>query len=537
MPFPVVPPSAELQGQFNNATASGDPAAVSALKDSAVGTTLVGDINNSVQVMDRAAAPVRRILEAADNKGGIATPQGRLAMADAVNVESQLKDWQQLHQPLSFGKALVNAALGVPDPWKSATYGRKETRMIYDQNGDGAFATFYQNNPNTPAYVIDPRTNTIVPPKEYEARGFQKYTSPAESPFAQAQGEVFKANLIGLNETKGLANINSAVGSQLSTLARQLQTDSETLATRYGLDNDTLNELSGLTNRLLTDDTKISNSLQNLTQGTTSESRSRSAKELSEVGAFGNLKIVGTDAKGQFIGEDGKTYSASDLTSKAQNFLRSRDRSTQISQARAELVNSTYYKSLPDAQAKTLAENMFANVVRMKELTDRLQKENKTLPFVTLDVPFQKGQPYQVGIANAIVQEANAEHMVAFGRFMDKEYERNRANPPSRGQLEAAYTRTPGFQEINAKAAQRIKEVEGKTFGTTPVKVTVGAASPETVPAAPAPLPGAEAPTPAVTGGAAQPQRTQDRSVTRNRPAPTTNHSSSFLESLKGNKK
>lgn len=525
MPFPVVPPTPGLEAQFNAATAEGDIDAVRGLKDAAAGTSLVAQLDQSARTMERAAAPVRRVLEASDAKGGIETPAGRLAAADALKVQSQLKDWDSLHTPTSIVQGIANRFMGVPDPWKAATRGTKQARIEYDEQGRGAYSVYYQNNPNTPAYVIDPDNKTVITPDEYERRGFQKFKDPAQSPFVQAQGAVFKANLEGLNNLKEKANRNSASGAALGTLSQQIEQAATELATRYQLPSKALDELSALTSKVLTDDTEISKSRQAMNQGQTTDSRRKGAEELSRMGVLGDVKIVGVNAQGQFVGSDNKTYTVADLNQMIDSNLSKRSRNERYEQARQQLVNSAIYRSLPDNESKTLADNMFNNFIRMHTITEDLRRDNAALPFVTLDVPFEKGQPYAVGIANSIVQQANAEHMIAFGKFMDQEYAKNKTNPPPKGQLEAAYTRSEEFKKINARAAERIQQVERTKFGT--VEATPSAVNSQDVGGtALAPM---TVETPEVPEKK-KPSKLPERSVVKKQAAP--DHAKAFLDSL-----
>jgi len=266
---PVVPPSAALKQQYDDATASGDIGAVKRLAPIATGTSLESDIKNSVGVMERSVAPMIKIVGAANSKGGVQTPEGRMAAA---------KEWQAVQPPTSMWKQIAGSLMGVPDAWKMGTTGRQESTIEYDKFGRGAISFYNQNNPKTPALVIDSETQQPLTPAEYTERGFGLYKDAASSPFAQGVGEVFKKNTAELSKSAARTNQSAAAYQDIGEKSKKAEAVWTSLAENYGLSNKTLNQIHSLTNKVMSNETAVSDAFAQTTRLQTHQRRTKSSK-------------------------------------------------------------------------------------------------------------------------------------------------------------------------------------------------------------------------------------------------------------------
>ena len=461
---PVVPPSAALKQQYDEATASGDINAVKRLTPIATGTSLEGDIKNSVGVMERSVAPINKIVSAANSQGGVQTREGRMAAA---------KEWQAVQPPTSIWKHIAGGLMGVPDAWKMGTTGRQESTIEYDKFGRGAVTFYNQNNPKTPAYVIDSETQQPLTPAEYTERGFGLYKDPSSSPFAQGIGEVYKKNSAELQKSSARTNQSAAAYQDIGDKSKKAEAIWTSLAENYGLSNKTLNEIHSLTGKVMSTETAVSDAFNQMTQGMTTDARRKGAEELRALtGGAAIPQIVDINAKGQFVGNDNKSYTAQDLAQKTQDYMRKNGLNAQYTQAKSELIKSALYQSLP-AEAKTQLELGLdltqAVHTRMNELRS---SELGELPFLTNNIPYRPGDPYQVAVIGSIFNQANTEKALAFADFFAKEAAKYPANkPPSAGQIEAAFTRSPVMKEINERYAKRIQDAESKRYPEGPSAV------------------------------------------------------------------
>lgn len=509
----VVPPSKTLKQQYDDATASGDINAVKRLSTVATGTTLEGDIKNSVGVMERSVDPLFKIVDAANKEGGIQTREGRLAAAD---------QWKAVQPPTSIWKQIAGGLMGVPDAWKMGTTGRQESTIEYDKYGNGAITFYNQNNPKTPAFVIDSETKKPLTPAEYMDRGFNLYKDPSSSPFAQASGEVYKKNTAELQKSAARTNQATAAYADIGEKSKQAEAIWTNLAKNYGLTNTTLNQIHSLTGKVMNTETAISDAVNQMTQGMTTDARRQGAEQLRALtGNAGIPEIASVNAKGQFVGTDGKSYTAQDLAQKTSEFMKKNGLNSQYTQAKDELIKSAVYQSLPSQEAKTqleLALDLTKAVhLRMNELRS---SEIGELPFLTNNIPYRIGDPYQVAVIGSIFNQANTEKALAFADFFAKEVAKYpEKKPPAPGQIEAAFARSPIMREINERYAKRIQDAENTKYPEGPAKV-------ESITAptiAGAPIQNVEKP---------KSEGVNSRKIKPASEAKTVNHAESFLSKL-----
>jgi len=461
---PVVPPSATLKSQYDAATLNGDIEGVKRLSTVATGTSLVGDIKNSVDVMERGVEPINKIVGAANSKGGVQTAEGRLAAVD---------QWKAVQPPTSIWKQIAGGLMGVPDAWKMGTQGRQESTIEYDKFGNGAIVFYNQNNPKTPALVVDSETQNPLTPAEYTERGFGLYKDASSSPFAQGVGEVFKKNTVELSKSAARTNQSAAAYQDIGEKSKKAEAIWTNLADNYGLSNKTLNQIHSLTSKVMSTETAVSDAVNQMTQGMTTDARRQGAENLRALtGNAGIPEIASINAKGQFVGTDGKSYTAQDLAQKTQDYMKKNGLNSQYTQAKAELIKSALYQSLPKEAKTQLELGMDLTQAVHTRMNELRSSEIGELPFLTNNIPYRPGDPYQVAIIGSIFNQANTEKALAFADFFAKETAKYPANkPPSAGQIEAAFTRSPVMKEINDRYAKRIQDAESKQYPDGPETV------------------------------------------------------------------
>ena len=460
----VVPPSSTLKSQYDAATKNGDTEGVKRLLTVATGTSLEKDINDSVKVMERNVEPINKIVGAANSKGGIQAPEGKFAA---------LKEWQAIQPPTSIWKQIAGGLMGVPDAWKMGTQGRQESTIEYDKFGNGAIVFYNQNNPKTPASVVDSETQKVITPAEYTERGFGLYKDAASSPFAQGVGEVFKKNTAELSKSAARTNQSAAAYQDICEKSKKAEAIWTSLADNYGLSNKTLNQIHSLTSKVMSTETAVSDAVSQMTQGMTTDARRQGAENLRALtGNAGIPEIASINAKGQFVGTDGKSYTAQDLAQKTQDYMKKNGLNSQYTQARAELIKSALYQSLPKEAKTQLELGMDLTQAVHTRMNELRSSEIGELPFLTNNIPYRPGDPYQVAIIGSIFNQANTEKALKFADFFAKEVAKYPADkPPSPGQIEAAFTRSPVMQEINDRYAKRIQDAESKKYQDGPETV------------------------------------------------------------------
>jgi len=479
-----VPPSSALQDRFDQATASGDVRAVKAIAPIAVGTTLEKAANESSKFMDSKLIPAGQIVQAAAEKGGISTADGRMAAAEAA--KKAIDGWKGMQPDTSFWTGVSRGLMGVPDAWKGMTQGQIVTRFESDKLGKFYNVSYAQNNPGTPFMVVDPETNQPLSPKEYAEKQFKLYPDAAANPFLQGIGETFKKNTSAYQTTAARTNQSAAAYTEIGKNAKDSEALLTDISSNYNLNNKQLNELAGITNKVTAKESSISDSINTLNSGTSTDSKREALEKLKSLGGNVGLEGFGINAKGQITDSTGKTVGTQDLTQKVQDYMKRNNLSSQYTQAKEDLIKSAVYQSLPtvEAKAKLLeAMNLIqSNHIRMNELKSTDLGE---LPFLTTSIPHKMGDPFQVGIISSIFDQANAVKAAAWSTWFAEESKKfPKDKPPVAGQLEAAFARSPVMAQINETFAKRIQEVESRKYpeavSESPVGTSVGGVSLET---------------------------------------------------------
>jgi hypothetical protein len=175
--------------------------------------------------------------------------------------------------------------------------------------------------------------------------------------------------------------------------------------------------LHAITNKVTSLETTISDSINTLNSGTTTDSKREALEKLKALGGNIGLEGFGVNAKGQIVDSTGKTVGTQDLTQKVKDYMKKNNLSSQYTQAKDDLIKSAVYQSLPTVEAKAnllKAMNLIqSNHTRMNELKTSDVGE---LPFLTTSIPHKMGDPFQVGIVSTIFDQANASKAAAYSR-------------------------------------------------------------------------------------------------------------------------
>jgi len=485
----AVPPTNVLQNSFDTAAANGDIAGAKRVMTLANGTTLAPEIQNSIKFMEKQVTPVIDIKQKADANGGVGTPTGNIAAADAI------KDWSKTQPETGFLKGLSASFMGVPDSWKLMTQGQVAPQQEYDKYGNGATVFYAQNNPKSPLYAIS-SDNKVISPKEYQDRGFGLFKDASSSPFVQASGSVYKKNAEAFQQTAARTNLSTAAYSDVAANAQKINENLNYFANNFGFTNEQLNQLHSITSKVMTSEQSISNAFNQMDQAIDNDSKRKALSNL--IGATGGVGIpegLHLGAKGQWEDSKGTSYSTQSLAQKVNDNMKKNGLSVQYSQAKNELKDSAVYQLLPTTQDKALLENTM-NLIESNHarINDVRGSDLGELPFLKVSIPMQKGDQFQVGIINNLFDMAKAEKASAWQDFLVKESEKFGDKPPTQGQLEAAFARTSAIPDsplskINAKYDALIKEAQSRKYPETGVSSvvspTIGGTSIEEKPKSP----------------------------------------------------
>jgi hypothetical protein len=445
----IAPPSSSLVQDYGSAGSAED---LYSLLPRATGTALAPRILRSAEVMTRASAPVADVLAVAEKKGGAGTAEGRIAIADAT-----INSFDKFQPETSFLKGLAAGMMGRKDWQNAASQGVIRPTQEFDRDGKGVVA-FYAQNSDVPIRVLDKSTGKELTMPEYEARGFGKYKSITDTPGYiddKKRTELYSENFV---KEQGAANVGAAVFPIIGENAKKYFDGLSNLR-NYGLSSQEINELHSMSTLNQSVSSAVSSALQEFRQANDSQSLNAAIDKINKVDAKAGLpKIVGIAGENTFKDANGNTFSKQDLMQKMSDFNSRSSQETQWTQNRDQIVKSAVYKKLETLGAKADFDNIL-NLQRSNELlkADYRSKYGEP-PVFASSLPYELGQPMKVGMANAVIDQANAKIAVAYQAFVDKET-RNGITPAP-GVLAAAFRRSGIPQSISKEYEKDLDAIQ-----------------------------------------------------------------------------
>ena len=391
-------------------------------------------------------------LTQANAKGGIATPESRMATADVI------KNTYNKYQPeTGFLKGLAQGLMGNPNWRNAATQGVIKPVQEFDKNGKGV-VSFYAENSDMPIRVIDKETEQDIPAKEYEKRGFRKYKNITDTPGYIEEKKRTELYTDTRAEESGAANVAAAVFPTIGENSSRIINGFSNLR-KYGLSDSELNDLQKATTRAQSISSAVSSAMQEFRQANETESLNKAIDKINQLDvSVGIPKIVGSIGKDTFKNADGTTITKQDLLQKMSDYSKKQSTENQLTQNREQIVKEAVYKKLEGLGAKA----EFDNILNLIEANERLKSSYKSkygeVPVFASSLPYQIGQPIKVGMANAIIDKANSEIANAYNNFFMEQTKDGVLTAP--GAISAAFRRSGIPSQIFSKYAAQIDEIQ-----------------------------------------------------------------------------
>jgi hypothetical protein len=450
--LPVVPPSASFRQETDAAFQSGDSKNLYSLLPAAQGTSYVPKILDAAKIVQDKTAPIEKILQQANDNGGVGTPKANIAIANAME-----QTWAQKQPEVGFIQGLAQGLMGNPNWRKAATQGVITSKPIFDQNGQGATG-FYAENSIEPIRVVESGTGREITPQEYEKRNFGKYTSFEQTPGYIQNNEIIKKNAEQFSNDLETANITAAVADTVAKNSKTIYNGFSQITKIPGtqLTKPELDELHSLSTRTGVNSQTLSQGIQTLNSVTDSDSFSRSKANLNNIGfSMGLPSIIGYDDKNGFKLENGSTISKSKLEQEMKNASSSAGQERAFTQNKQALIESKVYKKLP-YEAQVILENNLNLVAANEKLKNQYAAKFGSNPLFTETAPWQPGQPMSVGIANALTDEKNSRIANLYRSKID---EARKLGIPDRGSVFQATLRDPELTNTHDFYNKKINEV------------------------------------------------------------------------------
>lgn len=458
--YPVAPPSSSLQQDFESLRSTGNPEDLYSLIPRATGTAIAPRIVQNANVMAQQNAPVEAMLGVVDKKGGIQTPEGRLAAVDTFT---------KLQPETSVGKAFIQALSGNKDWRFSLNQGNIRPKRIYDKNGNEATAYMAENS-DLPIRVIDSATGNDISAQELDARSFGKYTQFEMNPGVRQNQIKAEESAKQYIKDVGNANTSDAVASTISNQSSKIfDIFKQIKDNNKGLTNDEMNDLYKYTTRGQTIGSSVSSAFNELKQASDTTSTNKALEKINSLGVNAGLPAVaGITQDNKLANKDGSSTSLNDFLQKVGSTSSANTSEQTFAQNYETLKKSIVYQKL-SPQEKQLMDNAM-NLQQSNERLKATHAESFTSnPVFGQSIPYELGQPMGVGMANALVDRMNAEIAAIVKEKMDVAGKGGAIPDP--GAVYAAVNRLPVVIGIREKYAAKINDIQA-TSESAPIKET-----------------------------------------------------------------
>lgn len=409
--------------------------------------TIPGAVSPQVAAEKR-AAQIQAIGQAADAKGGVNNPDGRIALLDAWKAEQpQNSGWKALGRLMMGDKQ--GAAL-------MAGLGRNYTKQQYGADGKPYISYFNEANPDLPLYSTDADGN-LISPEEYRKKAVGFYKSFEDTPAGKAQ-------IIETEKRKGAYELGNQVANVYaagSKPLRDLNQQAERLSMALGeLDSETLKNVVSYANKAYQQSSSYSRAAQDMRQGATGKQKSEAEEILKSASAHAGLPGVIGGAGGQKQGETKSGgESSSTLAQIMDNINNGTAAENAFKQGKEELLKSAWYGKLKPEQQRQLEQlyDTKAAIAKMEAKIAGAAKEQ--LPFLK-DTAMPSLMTHSSNMAlQSIVGQFNADAAEAYAEWRSK-LKFSADNLPSSGQLEKEFSESPIYEKLQDQYRDRLLAVE-----------------------------------------------------------------------------
>tara|TARA_R110000822_G_C15324349_1_gene494035 strand:- start:1221 stop:2870 length:1650 start_codon:yes stop_codon:yes gene_type:complete len=473
---PIAPPTSSLWQDYQ---AAGNSADLKALMPRAAGTSLEPQIQRSAEIMDSGSKPVQNIVETSNAKGGLQTAEGRVALADSLKTTLSQQEKEALNakniatftaaQPqVGIVKGVIAAMQGARNWQDIATQGAIRPAKEFDKNGKGAVVK-YAANSSVPTEAMDIETGMMMSMAEYDARGFGKYSDITKTFTFKEQEIKTKDNTENLVKDAAASNVGAAIFPIIADNSQKIY-DGFSGLRKFGLTDNEINKLQKMSTMTESVSSAVSSASQEFLQANDMTSLRNAIETVNKVGADAGLpKIVSINGINSFTDSNGNNYSKQTLLQRMTDVNSRSGKESQYTKNRELIIKDAVYQKLEGLGAKAEFDGIL-NLMKSNELLKAdYRKNHGESPVFASSIPYELGQPMKVGMANAIIDQANAKIAVAYQAFFDQQSKLGPA--PSKGAIAAAFIRQGIPQGIAAEYKEKLNAIQSSPDVETETKV------------------------------------------------------------------
>ena len=400
---------------------------------------------NSVDKTLKRSADYDGLTERIKAAGGIATPEQRVQFS---------KSLAEAQPETSVLKAIGQKLMGATDEQARmfATQGRIVPRVVYDANGEPIIAKFAENSP-IPVEAIDIKTGKPLDLNQWTDRKGGEFANYKDT-FGGQASKIQVERRAADNETEAaITTLKEAAAPQLYNLHKQQREAYAKLGTAAGLSSEELNQLASMSSGTATYSQSLSDAYNTMKQAQ-KDNNTKDALQKS-----GKLNWAAGVLSGAFNISKDKVNSvgSSELDQLYKNASSGQGLETGYSQTQKEAFNSAWYRRL-DGEGKKLIEDIFQ---RSKNIDQLNVQSTKAGDLLIAPTPYNPEILKQAGSGElqSALGEFNAEASDAFAKWR-KAQNFPASAMPTAGELQAAFTRTGTYKDLQKKYDSILDDVE-----------------------------------------------------------------------------
>ena len=385
----------------NDAMDSGDPKRIAAVAPLVQGSPIAPKLNSSLVQSAQAISPVQEAVDRSQQKGGLATPEGRITATDS------LKSFAGQQTEINVMRGIFMKMAGIPGGEKLITQGAIIPTTQIGSDG-GSVTAWMPSNGGRPTKVMDNKTGQYLTAEQYEAGNYGKYSSMENTPGYKTTNIGTEAAAKSHYDQLEAANRSSAV---LDAIDQNNENFVKPNAIALGatMSGQEFRDLFKQSNAVTSNRSALSQGVQSLSQEGSYTSYNSAIDQARNSGVVvGMPKIIGGDSSSGFKADDGKTYKIDQLDNMLKQYNSSASVEQQLSQNRDLIIKSAAFKRLDTPEKQ----QMYINMLNAIESNEKLKTSNAKilgeLPIISPSVPFTGEQHIGNIIANTIVDGVNA---------------------------------------------------------------------------------------------------------------------------------
>jgi len=468
VPPPTTPVASEVvqkpvvrdyAAEYRNAADSGNPAKMLDFANKARGSEFYDAAVSAADIMQKQGQEFDSYIKPILAKGGINTPQGRLAISNT---------WEAASQKPQIGRAIVETLLGNPNARLFVTGGTVKSQIKYDDAGNPIEQ--FTNELGRIVRATDLKTGREIGPREYGA--------------LQAGLDLDKT--LGRKNELAIQEFNVNEFNRSEKASENLAAAAPALNNLYANKQKMLDQLhgSGLSNKQLEELASFSSRQVGYTQSVTSGFNAMDQYVRSKgVGIDESTKKAaqsGFEKFGLKMGADGSVTDSNNvkvdknyLDQLQKNYSKNNNFEQNYSQTKEDAIKSEVYKNLSPAQ-KQVFDSILENDRRIESKNAELFNAYGALPFLVNPTAMNVGDQFARAEVQAIFGQMNAQATSLYNEWRRNQVEefRKRGQVPTAGQLENAFAKTPQFQQLRDDYAEMATKVRLRPVETAPEQKT-----------------------------------------------------------------